>query len=269
MKILLFVFFIVFVLAGCSRNFLNTERFVDGEQKSFLNLANDFGQQIFEIGQKESEQPEKKNAINLPINFVSQSPAGDWGLPYQEACEESALIGAAKYLKQELLTAEIMDQEIKNLVEYEKNNLPSYTDNSLAEVKNLAENYFNLKTEIVKNVDIEKIEQSLRAGRVIIAPFAGRMLGNKFYSNKGPLYHFLIIRGFDEKYFYTNDVGTRHGENFAYEKDKLIAAMHDLPILENGEIFRPYDDMILSDEKKEELMKTGEKAYLEFVISNS
>jgi hypothetical protein len=38
----------------------------------------------------------------------------------------------------------------------------------------------------------------------------------------------LVIRGYDEKYFYTNDVGTRLGENFPYAYAVIMDALHDL-----------------------------------------
>ncbi|MFA6536995.1 MAG: C39 family peptidase [Patescibacteria group bacterium] len=263
-KVFLFIL-MVFFLAGCSASDLSpkNDEFVDNEVLKIDGQISD--RQIFEEEVIERIAPVeeiKKSMIDLPIIFVSQAPTGDWGMPYQEACEEASLIGAVKFLKNEKLDLEIMDQEIKSLVEYEKINLPSYTDNSVEEIKILAQDYFQLNTKIVAEVTIEKIETALKENKVVIAPFAGRMLGNKFYSNEGPLYHFLIIRGFDEKYFYTNDVGTKHGENFRYKKEKLIEAIHDLPILENGEIFRPYDEAVLSDDEKEELMKTGIKRFL-------
>ncbi|MFA6436560.1 MAG: hypothetical protein WCW30_05520, partial [Candidatus Gracilibacteria bacterium] len=61
----------------------------------------------------------------------------------------------------------------------------------------------------------------------IVAPFAGRYLGNPYFTGKGPIYHSLVIRGYDETHFITNDVGTRHGENFIYEYDVLLNALHD------------------------------------------
>lgn len=38
----------------------------------------------------------------------------------------------------------------------------------------------------------------------------------------------MVIRGYDETYFYTNDVGTRRGENFRYTHETIMDAMHDL-----------------------------------------
>jgi hypothetical protein len=62
---------------------------------------------------------------------------------------------------------------------------------------------------------------------LIIAPFAGRMLGNPFYSGEGPYYHMLVIKGYDEENFITNDVGTRRGENFIYSYETVMQAIHD------------------------------------------
>lgn len=46
----------------------------------------------------------------------------------------------------------------------------------------------------------------------------------------------LVIRGYDEKYFYTNDVGTRLGENFPYAYAVIMDALHDLVPEGKGDI---------------------------------
>jgi len=67
----------------------------------------------------------------------------------------------------------------------------------------------------------------LSQGHVIVAPFAGRQLHNPFYSNEGPYYHMMVIKGYDEKNFITNDVGTRRGQNYAYPYETIMSAMHE------------------------------------------
>ena len=61
----------------------------------------------------------------------------------------------------------------------------------------------------------------------MVAPFAGRTLGNPFFTGLGPVYHNLVIRGYDNDRFITNDVGTRHGQNFIYDSNVLMTALHD------------------------------------------
>ena len=59
-------------------------------------------------------------------------------------------------------------------------------------------------------------------------PSAGRELGNPNFKSPGPIYHNLVIRGYtkDGK-FITNDPGTRKGEQYIYDQDVVMAAIHD------------------------------------------
>ncbi|MFH0780275.1 MAG: C39 family peptidase [Parcubacteria group bacterium] len=205
----------------------------------------------------ESVLPEK---INWPVAFAPQAPTGNWSLPYQETCEEASLILADKYFKNEKLDNAVMDSELLKLVKWETKTFGYYTDTNVEQVKQMAEQYFNLKAEISSDVSIENMKKQLAAGNLIIAPFAGRLLHNPNYSGMGPIYHFMLIRGYDEKYFYTNDVGTRKGDNYKYDYATIINAIHDLPV-DFGGVFRPYDSDI-SDSGRAARMFAGEKLIL-------
>jgi hypothetical protein len=69
----------------------------------------------------------------------------------------------------------------------------------------------------------------LVSGKLVIIPAAGRLLGNPNFSGQGPIYHMLVVRGFDNKTgeFITNDPGTRKGEGYRYKYSVLINAIHD------------------------------------------
>lgn len=195
------------------------------------------------------------------VLFASQAPFGDWSLPYQEACEEASLIIVDHYFRNKLLTSEIMDQEIKKLVAWETERFGLYSDTSIDEVAIMAEEYFGLKAKKINDITVDVIKQELVAGQLIIAPFAGRELGNKFFTAPGPIYHMLVIKGYDRNEFITNDVGTRHGADFKYKYSTLINAIHDLPLTTEGVPYRPYDVDDL-DEVKQATMLTGGKALL-------
>jgi len=52
-------------------------------------------------------------------------------------------------------------------------------------------------------------------------------LGNPYFRTPGPIYHMLVVKGYDEDEFITNDVGTKRGDGFRYKYDRLISAIHD------------------------------------------
>lgn len=167
--------------------------------------------------------PLKSDAL---VPFASQAPFGDWSMPYQEACEEASMIMVAKYFKNENLDANIMDQEILKLVKWEEDN--DYPiDLTVSEVVEVLDKYFGLKSSLNKTVSEPEIKKNLVAGNLIIVPLAGRDIGNPYYHQPGPLYHMLLIRGFDEDEFITNDPGTRRGEAYRYRYGDLLWAVHD------------------------------------------
>jgi len=100
-------------------------------------------------------------------------------------------------------------------------------------------------------------------GKLVITPTAGRILGSPYYTGLGPIYHMLIIRGYNTKYFITNDVGTRtKGEAYKFKTDVIVNAIHDLPLKADGTAFRSYDETTVSDAEKAEKMLTGAKRIL-------
>lgn len=204
--------------------------------------------------------------MDLDPDFASQAPTGDWGLPYQEACEEAALIIASKYFSREKLDNEIMAKEIVQVVAWEKENLATYTDTNLAEVKKIAAEYFQLSPAVMETITVESMKQELAAGSLLLVPTAGRQLGNPYYSGAGPVYHFLVVRGYDRDEFITNDVGTKRGDGYKYKYQTLIDAIHDLPLKADGSVYRPFEEND-SDLIQTEQMLTGAKRVL--VIKNS
>jgi hypothetical protein len=166
----------------------------------------------------------KKFDIKVP--FASQAPLGDWSMPYQEACEEASMIMVARYYKNEKLNNNIMAEEILKLVKWEGDN--GYPiDLTAGQTAEVLQEYFGLKATLNKMVSETEIKKNLVAGNLIIVPLAGRDIGNPYYTQPGPLYHMLLIRGFDEENFITNDPGTKRGEAYHYRYGDLLWAVHD------------------------------------------
>ncbi|HUT22160.1 MAG TPA: C39 family peptidase [Candidatus Bipolaricaulota bacterium] len=196
--------------------------------------------------------------FDLDVAFASQAPFGNWELPYQEACEEASLITAYKYFAKQPLDAAIMDEELKKLVAWETTNLGLYTDTNVAEVARMAKEYFKLDVEISSDVSEQRIKEELVKGHLIILPASGRDLDNPNFTAPGPLFHMLVVRGYDRNEFITNDPGTRKGLKFKYKYDNLLSAVHDL-YSENGIVFRPYEETETPDAEKSRKMRLGDR----------
>lgn len=168
-------------------------------------------------------------SINLRVPFGSQAPLGNWDLPYQEACEEAAVIMVERYFKNLPLDAQTMKGEIDKLVEWQEKTFGYYKDTTAAEMARILREYFKFQdVEVRYGITIEDIKAEVKAGRPVILPAAGRLLPNPYFRQPGPLYHALVVKGFmpDGKVI-TNDPGTRRGEDFLYDPKALIDAVHD------------------------------------------
>ncbi|NUM25162.1 MAG: C39 family peptidase [Candidatus Buchananbacteria bacterium] len=183
---------------------------------------------------KPTEMPEAGPEAVIPqkldseMVFVSQAPYAVWDQLHEEACEEASMIMVKKYFSKESLSAHIMEQEILDLVEWEQTQ-GYQIDLTAQETATILRDYFTLSAEVITDVNVERIKQELVAGKLIIVPAAGRELGNPYFQTPGPIYHMLIIKGFDDntQEFITNDPGTRRGKDFRYSYQRLLSAIHD------------------------------------------
>ena len=165
--------------------------------------------------------------VVIQVPFASQAPLGDWGMPYQEACEESSLILVHHYLTGEAMSPEIMDAEIRKMADYEVNELGFHADTTAEETGLVAQKFYGHKATVYYDITIDDIKKQIAAGNPVIVPLAGRDIGNPYYSGLGPWYHMLVITGYDSKNFITNDVGTKRGEGYKYPQQVLYEAIHD------------------------------------------
>lgn len=193
------------------------------------------------------------------VPFTSQAPYFKWDQLHDESCEEASVLIAHNYLidttKIEMRNAE---DEIQNMVAFQKETLfGSHKDLNAEEIIELAKEYYqenyklihladsetnkelgneedseeDKKTEKFISEKIQYIKKELSKGNIFIVPAAGQELGNPYFHEPGPLYHALVITGYDDskKEFITNDPGTRRGEGFRYSYETLWNAIHDFP----------------------------------------
>ena len=168
--------------------------------------------------------------VNLPVPFTVQAPYGDWGMPYKEACEEASALMAIRYVfGNNIEDKEDADAAIKDLLRANEVILEYPVDQTLEQVKDLIiEIDTNIPVRIIEDPEVSDLKDELAVGNVIIVPTAGRELKNPFYTQPGPMYHMLVLRGYTEDgYFITNDPGTKRGEGYLYKFERIMNAMHD------------------------------------------
>ncbi len=200
-------------------------------------------------------------SVNLDVQFFSQAPRGDWSLPWQEACEEASAILVGAYWTNEKLTLATMEQHILDAVAWQKDHFGFYQHTTAQQTADMLKALYGLEVRVEYDIDTERIAEHVRAGRPVIVPLAGRLLGNPYYTSPGPVYHMLVVRGVTaDGDIITNDVGTRRGQNFTYRPDVFLNAMHDVP--SGGDTYP------VSVDKEQQWVESGRRAII-IVYPNS
>ncbi len=168
--------------------------------------------------------------INLKIPYTVQAPRANWDEEHREFCEEASVLMVARYFQGKTIPgpdeAEAALQDIK---QWEIANLGFHKDTTAAETARILREKFKLKdVETIVNPTLLNIKAEVAAGNPVIVPAAGRLIGNPFYRQPGPLYHMLVIKGYtkDGKLI-TNDPGTRRGADYVYPPSTIMNAIHD------------------------------------------
>ena len=179
--------------------------------------------------QDTSSNPNIPAKFLLPIPFYSQAPLSKWDAVHEEMCEEASMLNGGLYLLSENPSKEAFEKNLMDFKKIEEKELGNYKSNTVAEVKKAADIYFagKVTSKIINNPTIEDIEAEISAGNPVIVPLAGRDIGNPNFTPPGPVYHMLVVKGYDSQNFITNDVGTRKGNSYVYAKDVIMQDMHD------------------------------------------
>jgi len=164
--------------------------------------------------------------INLDVPFTSQAPEKIWVDPWEDFCEEAAVLMLDAYYEEYNLSPLFAKDELLRIWEWEQTrNFGKSIE--IKEIKEIFSKYFNLKSKIVENPTIGQIKTFIAEGKPVLALTYGKDLPNPYFRNGGPEYHALIIRGYTSEKFITNDPGSGWSKNFAYKYDVLMNAIHD------------------------------------------
>jgi len=167
---------------------------------------------------------------NLAVPFTPQAPHANWDYPYQEACEEASLIMVNAYLTGAgAFTPDEADRQILALVAWEEERFGYYKDTDAEEVVAMAKEYFGFKnSRVVALTSMEQVKREVDRGVPVILPAAGKLLKNPYFTDGGPPYHMLVVKGYtkDGKII-TDEPGTRRGADYLYDEALLWNAVHD------------------------------------------
>jgi hypothetical protein len=168
--------------------------------------------------------------VKLKVPFLCQAPFGNWAQPWQDACEEAAIIIAMHYVNGKPLDKNIGNQEILDLIAFQYQTRGGHHDLTAKQAAQLMRDYYHFTSyELIYNFSVDDIRAALAQGNLVIAPMAGRQLNNRYFRQPGPVYHYVVFIGYDEikKEFITNDPGTKRGKDFRYKYGNAYQAIHD------------------------------------------
>lgn len=174
-------------------------------------------------------------SVEQKVPFTSQAPLGEWSDPLQQdGCEEASSLMAMLWVRnQKLESSQAYKDAILNISQWELDEYDIAKDTSSKDtVKRIFNGYFkHHEVEAKTIVSFQEIIDTIAKGNLVIIPANGQKVGNPHYTPPGPERHMIVIKGYDLKTseFITNDPGTRLGEGFRYNFQKLYDAIRDYP----------------------------------------
>lgn len=168
-------------------------------------------------------RPVARNIVRLSVPFVSQAPLRIWTLPYKEYCEEASALTLHYFATGTTPgAASELDGALRNIQAWEEEHLGTWEDTTVEEAARILREYFgHANTRVVRDITRADIVRELDAGRPVIVPARGRELDSPYFTPPGPLYHMLVVIGYDDAAgeWIVNDVGTNTkgaGQRYAY-----------------------------------------------------
>lgn len=164
--------------------------------------------------------------------FVPQAPEKNWDQPWQDSCEEAAILTVHYYYQEKNPELSTMLNDYQELFNFETSQNWTH-DVNLNQMATISAKLWDYKSKIIDNPTLEDIKRSISENIPVIVPANGKSLfkENTHFKNGGPWYHNLVILGYDDvkKLFTVHDVGTQFGAYFHYSYPTLMASIHDFP----------------------------------------
>lgn len=177
---------------------------------------------------QEAVEVELPSSLNLEAPFYSQAPFGNWDYPWQEACEEASVLLVANVYFDHGWTKEEFNKEILNLVDWEIETFGYYEHTNVDQTAQMLNEYLGLETVIHEDPTFKDVQEILARGHLVVMTLAGKELENPFFTDGGPNYHAILIKGYKEgEKIITHEVGTRRGEDYVYSWEVIENSLHD------------------------------------------
>ncbi|MFH0852731.1 MAG: C39 family peptidase [bacterium] len=221
------IFFVLFLLyiydkfVSDPQNYTSSVAVVRQAKKAGANILPD-------ISETKTGLPKSFLIENVP--FSVQSPDSLWDEYGEESCEEMSEIIVDHFWTKKALDRKIALVERNKLIEYEIQNYGDFRDENAAQIAQRLKDYFGYKkVGVIYDFSLQQLKEKIAQGKPIIVPAAGRKLGNPYFTQPGPLYHNLVIIGYEGTDIIVNDPGIGRGQGYRYNENVLYNAIHDFP----------------------------------------
>lgn len=168
----------------------------------------------------------------IKTSFVPQAPEKKWDQPWQDACEEAAMLTVDYYYRGIKSDIPTMLADYQKIFNFESVSGWSH-DVNLSQMATISASLFKLKPIIVSDPTVEIFKKYLSQDIPVIIPANGKILfkENSHFKSGGPWYHNLVVLGYDDtqQQFIVHDVGTQFGAYFHYSYKTLLDSIHDFP----------------------------------------
>lgn len=174
-------------------------------------------------------QPEQSNSqlpksLQLQVPFTPQAPTANWDELHNEACEEASSIMAHAYFSGiKDLPPDYVEREIDKLTDWQNQTFGYHLSIDTQETVTMISSFYKLKAEQV-TISEPDIQLALNQNKLVLLPANGQLLKNPNFKQPGPIYHMLVITGYENGVYITNDPGTRKGFNYQYSFQTLYDA---------------------------------------------
>ncbi|MDD5693411.1 MAG: C39 family peptidase [Patescibacteria group bacterium] len=171
-------------------------------------------------------KPVIKSEALLMVPYTVQAPFANWNI-HEESCEEAALLMIHYYLSGnqiDIIPPSTANQELIEMVSWEKTNYGREKDLSIYEVGKLAADYYGYKYQVTEDITADNVKQAISEGNPVMVPVITHALRNPHYG-PNPSYHILVIKGYNPAGIITNDAGVKEGKDYFYTWDILWQAI--------------------------------------------
>ena len=214
-----------------------------GTEASELQLLEDVFKEPVGIETVETPVEEEKAEPQKTIPFTSQAPYGNWDAPWSDYAEEAVLTMAMGWVHGEnTLSREDAYETMLAIGTWEGEQWGHSKATDLAQTLRILKEYFaHPNVELSTQITVESFIAALKDGAVLILPVNGQLLQNPHYGDPAPKNHMILVTAYDPENnrFLAHDPGTLHGENTAYEPEKLLNAVQDLDGSRAAILIRP------------------------------